>query len=68
MIIKQTPQFELRANVHQYGPDAYSVELFQHWPQAQRPEWRRLCQLNLTREEAAVLAVAIYQGTRDAHH
>ena len=37
MIIKDTPQFQLRATLVPYRT-CFSLELHQHWPQAQRPE------------------------------
>ena len=59
MIIKDTPAFQLRAAVTQYGPDLFDLSLHQHWPQAQRPEWRRIAQLNLSGAELDALAALL---------
>ncbi len=52
MRLKRGKNYELEAKVEQYGPDAFSFELHQLFPEAQRPRWQRLIQLNLTQEEA----------------
>ncbi len=58
MIIKSTPGFQLRATVTPQENGDYSLELSQHWPQAQRPEWRRICQVTLTHNELDHFAIA----------
>lgn len=59
MIIKQTPLYELRSEVREYAPDLFSVELFQLYPQALRPHWTRITQLNLSSSEVDALAAAL---------
>lgn len=59
MLIVDRPDFQLEAKVTPTGQDRYSFELKQCWPQAQRPHWRRVCQLNLTGPEVARLINAL---------
>lgn len=54
MIIVDRPDFQLEATVQKVGR-YHSLELRQQHPQAQRPHWRRICQLNLTDTELALL-------------
>lgn len=59
--IKQSKNYELHAKVQalDYWPGKSSVELFQCFPEAQRPRWQRILQLTLTKEEAQALSDAI---------
>lgn len=60
MLIANRPNFQLDLTVTPVaGSDLLSIDLKQRWPQAQQPHWRRICQLNLTRDEAASFAQAL---------
>lgn len=50
MIVKQTPGFVLEVEVKPYR-GWNSLELYQTFPQAQRPRRQRLVQLNLNDDE-----------------
>ena len=58
-LIKDTPAYQLKATIRDSVGDTISLELHQHWPQAQRPEWRRITQLNLTATELDRLAAML---------
>lgn len=60
MLIADRPDFQLDLTVAPVpGSNLLSVDLQQRWPKAQHPHWRRICQLNLTREEAARFSAAL---------
>ena len=59
MIVKDTQGFQLRATVTKFGKGLHSLELHQHWPQAQRPEWRRITQLTLSESQLDALAAVL---------
>lgn len=65
MIIKDTPGFQLRATVTPSAGGNFSLDLAQHWPQAQRPEWRRIAQLNLSGAELDTLANLLKDRNHD---
>jgi DNA-binding XRE family transcriptional regulator len=66
MIIKDTPQYQLRCTVREYAPDTFDLTLEQHFPKANHPFWSRLCQLNLNQSELDSLAVAILRKDTSA--
>lgn len=59
MIVKDTPGFQLRATVSKQDNGLFSFSLHQHWPQAQRPEWRRITQLTLSDSQLDALAAVL---------
>lgn len=63
MLIVDKPGYQLDLSVSPVQDSRLlSVDLQQRWPQAQHPHWRRVCQLNLTKEEAARFAAALLPG------
>ena len=59
------PHFKLETTITPYGRGLYSLELKQLHPNAQRPHWRRITQLNPTREELVVLRDLIQEALDD---
>lgn len=53
MLIVDRPDFQLEAKTTPTTQDRYSFELWQRWPKAEHPHFRRICQLNLTGAEVA---------------
>lgn len=49
--IKTGKNYELKGQVTEYAPGLFNLELHQLFPEAQRPHWRRILQLNLSRDE-----------------
>jgi hypothetical protein len=58
-LIKNDPGYQLKATILPSLGGTFSLELHQHWPKAQRPEWRRITQLNLTHSELDALAAVL---------
>lgn len=59
MIIATHKNFELDLVIRPSVSNLISLELFQRWPEADRPHWRRITQLNLTRDEIQYLVTAL---------
>lgn len=47
ILIRDLPSFQLKAVLTPSAAGQHSLELLQHWPEAQHPHWRRVTQLNL---------------------
>lgn len=65
-LVIDRPNFQLDATIEASGP-LFNLELKQRWPQAQRPHWRRVAQLNPAREELIALRDAIQEALDDQH-
>lgn len=63
MIIKEGKNYLLELEVVPYR-DLFSVELYQTFPEAQRPRRQRLVQLNLTSDELGTLRGALNEHPR----
>ena len=66
-LVIDRPHFKLHATVAPADGKLFNLELKQRWPQAQRPHWRRVTQLNPTREELLALRDAIQEALDDQH-
>ena len=60
MIIHNLPNYQLKLTLTpEPRGGLWSLELHQHFPQAQRPRWQRLVQLNLPDEALDRIAQAV---------
>lgn len=64
-LVIDRPHFKLHATVAKADGRLFNLELKQRWPQAQRPHWRRVAQLNPTREELVALRDLIQEALDD---
>lgn len=63
-LVIDRPNFQLDATIEASGP-LFNLELHQLFPEAQRPHWRRLVQLNLTRDELTTLGRHLLETVHD---
>ena len=64
-LIIDRPHFKLEITSTPHDRGLYSLELKQLHPNAQRPHWRRITQLNPTREELIALRDLIQEALDD---
>lgn len=64
-LIIYRPHFKLETTVAKAGGQLFNLELKQLHPNAQRPHWRRITQLNPTREELVALRDLIQEALDD---
>ena len=66
-LVIDRPHFKLHATVAPADGKLFNFELKQLHPNAQRPHWRRITQLNPTREELVALRDTIQEALDDQH-
>ena len=59
-LIRDLPTFQLKAVLTPSTTGYFSLELLQHWPEAQHPHWRRIVQLNLDTEDLGRFAGCLF--------
>lgn len=66
-LVIDRPHFKLHATIAPADGKLFNLELKQLHPNAQRPHWRRITQLNPTREELITLRDTIQEAIDDQH-